>query len=483
MQNKPNSISSSLMWNLLERLGVQGTQLVVSIILARILLPEAYGVLSLVTVFVNLATVVVETGFGSSIIQKKDITKAEINTIFTFNFMVSVVLCGLLWGFAPVIASFYDQYDGDLLTQVIRIYSLILPIGAVTSIQSSVIYRDMAFKKFFVINLASIFVSSAVGIAMACLGAGVWALIAQQLSAKLVLLVTMLFAVKWKPWLDFRFKRCMSMFRFGANILFNRLLNMLYNQASSLVIGKKYTSDMLAYYTKANTFPSLIATNTDYALQKVMFSAYSKSQDNVDTVREMMRKTISLSTFLLSPLLFGMLACSENIVRVLLTDKWLPSVVYMQIFCLSYFLQPIGTTAAQALNGIGRSNITLRVGLVTKIIGIGVVFLTVQFGVPYIALGVLGTTVISSVVYMVVNKKVFHYTFKDQLLDIGPNVLNATAMVLVCLGVGWLCRSMAPVAALCLQILAGGVWYVGMAALCRDKNLKYLLAKLRSMKK
>lgn len=481
--SKSNSISSSLAWNLLERLGTQGTQLLVSIILARILMPEAYGVLSLITVFINLATVVVETGFGSSIIQKKNLQKREINTVFTFNLLVSLVLCSVIWLCAPLIADFYSKFDRNLLIRVIRVYSLILPVGAVTSIQSAVIYRDMQFKKFFVVNISVIILSSAIGIGMALAGGGVWALVFQHLSAKVILLIALLFAVKWKPWLDFRFKQCMSLFRFGGNILFNRLLNMLYNQASSLVIGKKYNSNMLAYYTKANTFPSLIATNTDYALQKVMFSAYSKHQDNLAAVRQMMRKTISLSTFLLSPLLFGLLACSENFVRVVLTDKWLPCVIYMQIFCISFFLQPVGTTVAQALNGIGKSNITLRMGIITKVVGILVVLATVPFGVVYIAWGVLGTTVLSTVVYFIVNKKVFSYSFRDQLTDIGINMLAAATMAAICLLIGEGLSGMKPILVLAIQVAAGAVWYIGISVITKNPSLKYLMQKLKSMRK
>lgn len=470
-----------MVWNMLERLGTQGAQLVVSIILARILMPEAYGILALITVFVNLATVVIETGFGSAIIQKKDITDTQINIIFTFNLMMAVALCGLLWAVAPFIASFYSQYDHGLLVQVIRVYSLILPLGAVTSIQSSVIYRNMQFKKFFVVNIVVTVLSSAVGITMACLGGGVWALIFQQLSAKAVLLVALLFAVKWKPRLDFHFRSAGSMFRFGSNILFNRLLNMLYHQISSLVIGKKYTPDALAYYTKGNTYPSIIATNTDYALQKVMFSAYSKHQDDLGKVRELMRKTIRISTFVLSPLMFGMLACSENFIRVVLTDKWLPATPYMQIFCLSFFLQPIGTTAAQAFNGIGKSNLTLKIGITTKVTGILLVLVAVPFGVPQIALAVLTTTVLSAVVYIIANKRVFGYTVQKQLWDIGGNVLLAGSMMALCLGVGFLCRNIVPVIALALQVLSGAVWYVGVSLLTKNQSVFYLINKLKSL--
>lgn len=483
MSKQSKSIASSMIWNLLERLGTQGAQLVVSIILARLLAPEAYGILALITVFVNLATVVVETGFGSSVIQKKDIIPRQIDVVFTLNFAVSIALCALLWAVAPLIADFYSKYDRGLLIDVIRIYALILPIGSITSIQSAVVYRNMEFKKFFVVNIAVTSLSSAVGIIMAYLGAGVWALVFQQLSAKAILLICLLFAVKWKPRLNFRFRNSGSMFRFGSNILLNRLLNMLYHQISSLAIGKKYSPDMLAYYTKGNTYPSMIATNTDYALQKVMFSAYSKHQDDPEKVREMMRKTIRLSTFVLSPLMFGMLACSENFIRVILTDKWLPAQIYMQIFCISFFLQPIGTTAAQALNGIGRSDLTLKIGLITKIAGILLVLAAIPLNVTWIALAVLATSTLSAITYVIINKRVFRYTILRQLTDIGQNVLGAVTMAAVCLAIGHFCRSLNPTLVLGLQVLAGVVWYIAFALILRNDNLTYLLQKIKSLKK
>lgn len=472
-----------MIWNLLERLGTQGAQLLVSIILARILMPEAYGILALITVFVNLATVIVETGFGSSVIQKKEISTRQIDIIFTLNLSVSILLFGILWLTAPLISSFYSKYDHNLLIWVIRIYSLILPIGSITSIQSAIIYRNMEFKKFFLVNIIVTILSSVIGVVMACLDFGVWALIAQQLSAKVILLLCQFFAVKWKPRLDFHFHQSGSMFRFGTSILLNRLLNMLYQQISSLLIGKKYTSEDLAYYAKANTFPSMIATNTDYSLQKVMFSAYSKHQDDIGVIKSLMRKTICLSTFLLSPLMFGMLACSENFIRVILTDKWLPSTLYMQIFCISFFLQPINTTSSQALNGIGKSNLTLKIGILTRVAGILLIIASVPLGIFYIALAVLTTTVLSCLVYILVNKRIFGYRIGEQLKDIGINMLLAGSMMIVCFFVGFLCREMKPIIALSCQVLSGMVWYLGLCFLTKNQNLTYLLQKLKSLKK
>ena len=181
--------------------------------------------------------------------------------------------------------------------------------------------------------------------------------------------------------------------------------------------------------------------------------------------------------------MFGMLSCSENFIRVVLTDKWLPAKIYMQIFCLSFFLQPIGTTAAQALNGIGRSDLTLKIGLFTRLTGIALVLAAIPLGVTYIALAVLLTSVISSAVYLISSRKIFNYRIGQQLKDIWENMLPSVTMALVCFSVGYLCRNLSPIIALALQVLAGGAWYVCYAMIFRNENLKYLLTKIKSLKK
>ena len=473
-----SGVAASLLWNLFERVGTQGIQLLVSIVLARLLLPADYGVLSLVTVFISIATVIVETGFGTALIQKKELEKNDINAIFTVNMLVSVLLYAVIFFAAPFIADFYANYDHDLLVQVLRIYALILPIGATTSVQSSMIYREMQFKKFFFINLSAIFLSGLTGVVLAVCGAGVWALIAQQITNKVVLFVTLTFTVKWKPRFTKAFTKCGKMFRFGANVLGNRLLNTVYLQLRSLLIGKFYTSEMLAFYNKGETFPSMIATNTDYAMQRVMLSAYSKEQDDLGRIKQMMRKTISASTYLLSPLMFGMAACAANLVDVLLTAKWNESVPFMQLFCLYYFLQPLKTTCSQALNGIGRSDITLKTGAASKILGIVSVIVTIWFGTIWIAIGALVTDVISVIIFMVANRVMFRYSFREQLRDVLPNMATAAVMVVAVFGVGTLLQGVGSLPALIVQVLVGAVVYIALSIVTKNQNFTYLKTTL-----
>lgn len=470
--DKTQSIVDAFVWNMCERIGVQGTQFVVSIILARILSPDDYGIISLITAFIAIGFVVVEHGVSSAVIQRKKISKREINSLFTIGFIASLALYVSLLILAPSIATFYEKYDSQLLISLIRVYALVLPIGSFTTIQSAIIYRNMQFRKNFYVNLIGIMLSGTVGIMLAIMGYGVWALAAQQIVSRIVNIIALTIVLRWIPHPVIFDKKIIPSLKYSVNILGNSLLSTFYNQFRSLLIGKYYSSNNLAYYNKGEMFPAIIATNTDYALQKVMFSAYSKKQDNINEVKNMMRKTINLSTFFLAPMMLGLIAVSRELVVLILTEKWLACVPFMKIFCLIYFLQPIKTTIGQALNGIGRSKTTFRIGLLS--IGIGFLFVVavIKQGAIYIAIVAFITEIFASTFYIFTATKHFSYSIKELFADI---VLNAMTAVLMCGGVilvsfieifsVWL--------SLIIKISAGIVIYCILNLVVGNKALKY----------
>ena len=469
---KNKTVYSSLAWNFFERICVEGVQLVLSIILARILIPEDYGILALITIFISISTVIVETGLCSSIINKKDVTKRQINFIFTINLCSAILLYLIIFLSAPLIASFYDAYNKELLTKLLRVYSLILPIGAFTSVQTAMVHKNMLFKKMFFVNIACVTLSGIVGVSLALKGAGVWALVFQQMSSKVVLFFALTILLKWIPHPTKAEKESWEMIKYGSNILGLSLFNVFYNQFSSIVVGKVHTPSSLAYYNKAQTFPSMIATNTDYSMQKVMFSAYSKEKDDLTRIKDMMRRTIVIISFILFPLMFGMLATSKNIVIVLLTEKWMPTIPYMQLFCVFYFLQPLKTTGAQALNGIGKSNVPLRVGLFSKSLGIVLILSTVWFGLRILLVSLIFSETIGSIIYMTLNKKYFSYTFKEQIWDFLPSLICSLIMCGAVLVIGALAKSLLPIVALIIQVFSGMLIYFGLSFIMNRKILK-----------
>lgn len=481
LQNK--TVYTSLAWNFLERLCVECIQLVISIILARILLPEDYGVLALITIFISISTVLVETGLSSSIINKKDVTQRQINFIFSISLIASIILYVIIFFCAPIIATFYDAYDPVLLVKLLRVYSLVLPVGAITSVQIAVVHKNMQFKKMFLVNFIAVIISGAIGVFLALNGYGAWALIAQQMTSKIILLISLTVILKWVPRLGKPDQDSWEMIKYGSNILGLGLFNVVYNQFSSITVGKIYTPNSLAFYNKAQTFPSMIATNTDYSMQKVMFSAYSKEKENIGRIKEMMRNTISIISFILFPLLLGMLATTENIVYCLLSEKWMPCVPYMQLFCLFYLLQPLKTTGAQALNGIGQSKLSLRVGIVSKIIGIILILSTVWFGLVYLLIGLILSEIIASVVYILLNKKYFNYTIGEQLKDFVPSLICSSIMCISAIMIGKIINSLAPIMMLILQCVCGAIVYFATSLILNRKMFNTLKTFLKKKEK
>lgn len=424
------SIIGALAWNMFERIGVQGIQLSITIILARILLPYDYGIAALITAIIAIASVVVEQGVSSAIIQMKSISEREINSLFTIGLIISIMLYAGLIILAPNIALFYDNYDTSQLKRLIRIYAIVLPIGSFTSIQYSVIYRNMEFKKSFFLNIICIVVSGSAGIILAINGYGVWALAVQQIISRIVSLVTLTIVLGWIPHPVIPDRLIIPALRFSVHVLGNSLISVIYNQFRSFLIAKHYSSIDLAFYNKGELFPAIIATNTDYALQKVMFSVYSKKQEHLAEVKSVMRQTINISTFFLMPIMIGLLAISKDLVILVLTDKWISCVPFMQIFCLIYLLQPIKTTISQALNGIGMSKNSYRLGLYSKIIGIIFILFIFRKGTIYIAIVTLVTEFLTSFFYIFAAQKHFSYSIREQAIDITLNIVTAGLMII-----------------------------------------------------
>jgi teichuronic acid exporter len=462
-------VISSLFWKLLERGGTQGIQLIVSIVLARLLQPADYGILALISVFISISTVFVETGFSSALIQKKDVDNTDYNSVFFLSLVVSSVLYAVIFFISPFIADFYEQ---PIVSPVLRVFSLTLIVGSFTSIQSAILYRNMLFKKYFIKSILAIILSGSLGIFMAYRGYGVWALVAQQLSNKIIICISMWFTVKWHPGTSISFERLKSLFKFGSNILASNLLNTVYDQLRALVIGKLYSIDMLAYYNKGEVFPSLIATNTDYALQGVMLTAYSKVQENHIELKTMVRRTIKTSSFFILPLMAGLAAIASPLVSILLTDKWLPSVPYMQLFCVVYAFQPIRTANLQALNGMGRSDIYLRLGLISKLVGIIVIIATAQINVYAIAIGAVFASLFATVINTIPNRKILEYNFKEQLTDILPSLLISSFMFISVYSISYL--KLSALLALTIQIPLGCLIYIGLSWIFKVESFSYL---------
>lgn len=450
-----NKTISNLMWRFAERIGAQGVSFIVSIILARLLSPNDYGTVSLITVILAILQVFVDSGLGNALIQKKHVDDVDFSTVFYFNLLVCILLYLIMFFSAPIISIFYNNRD---LTNLIRVISLTLIISGVKNIQQAYVARNLMFKKFFYSTIGGTIASAIIGIAMAYKGLGVWALVGQQLSNALIDTIILWITVKWRPIFVFSVKKLNVLFSYGWKLLVSSLLDTGYNNLRQLVIGKVYSPQDLGFYNKGQQFPSLIVTNVNTSIDSVLLPVMSQEQDNPSKIKSMTRKAIRTSSYMMWPLMIGLAIIAKPLISLLLTDKWLPCVPYLQIFCFSYALWPIHTANLNAIKAMGRSDMFLKLEIIKKIVGVISIILSLPFGAFAIAIGYMITGPISAIVNAIPNKKLLNYSFKEQCIDLLPFLLMSLVMGLIIWPIQYL--SLSNLLIIIMQIVLGAIVYI-----------------------
>ena len=356
---------------------------------------------------------------------------------------------------------------------LLRFLSLTLFFGAFNSIQIAVVSRKMQFKKLFVSSLGAIIISAIVGIVMAYADYGVWALVAQQLSNQLIVTIILWFTVKWRPKFTFSVVRIKSLFSYGWKLLVSSLLDTLYKNLTSLFIGKMFSSATLGFYNRGEQFPYLIVSNINGSIQSVMLPTLASQQENKKRVKDIVRRSIVTSSFIIFPMMVGLAAIAEPFVNIILTEKWLPAVPFLQIFCASYALWPIHTANLQAINALGRSDIFLKLEIYKKIIGLIILGISIPFGVYAMTLGVFINSVLSTFINAFPNLKLIDYRFQEQWKDIIPSLLLSILMGSVVYIIKWI--GMPEILTLTVQVLTGVTLYVGLAKVFRLECYTYLI--------
>ena len=475
---KGDKVVSGFLWRFMERFGAYAISFVVSVILARILDPEAYGTIALVTVFTNILQVFVESGLGRALVQKKEAEDIDFSSVFYFNMAVCLLLyCGL-FAFAPYIAQFFNNIE---LTSVIRVLGIILIISGLKNVQQAYVSRKMLFKKFFYATLIGTLFSAVVGICLAYWGAGVWALVAQSLANALVDTLMLWITVKWRPKKCFSLQRLKGLLSYGWKLLIAALVGSLSDNLRQLFIGKLYTSADLAFYNKGDQIPSIVNGNVNAAIDSVIFPVMAEAQDNKESVKNMTRRAITTSTYIMAPIYIGLACCAETLIRILLTEKWLPCVPFLRIFCITYLFYPIHTANLNAILAVGRSDIDLKLELIKKLLEIMVLLLTMRYGVMAIAYGLIGTAILNQIINAWPNKELIGYSYLEQIRDVLPEIALACVMGAVVYFVGYL--QLPDLTVLVLQIMVGIVVYLGLSALMRLEAFIYLLGKIKGRRK
>ncbi len=471
-------VFSGFIWRFVERCGAQLVQFIVSVILARILEPEAYGTIALITVFITILQVFVDSGLGNALIQKKDADDIDFSTVFYTNICFCFTLYIGMFFAADLIASFYKDPS---LVLLIRVLSVTIIISGVKNVQQAYISRNMMFRKFFFATLAGTIVAAVAGIAMAYRGMGVWALVAQQLLNLTIDTIILWITVKWRPKRVFSVERLKGLFSYGWKLLVSRLLDAGYNNIRQLIIGKLYTSSDLAFYNRGKQFPNIIVTNVNSSIDSVLLPAMSMEQDDRNHVKNMTRRSIKISVYVMAPLMIGLAVAAPTVVKLVLTDKWLPCIPFLRIFCIMYMFYPIHTSNLNAIKAMGRSDLFLKLEIEKKTIGVVLLLATMRQGVMAMAYSLLVSSVISQLINSGPNKKLLGYGYIAQLMDILPSIMMAVGMGICVSCIGMF--DLLPSVALCIQVVIGLFVYILESVIFKDDSFFFLWGLIKGILK
>lgn len=474
------SAISGVIWKFSERIGAQLVSLIVQIILARLLSPEDYAVVGIIAIFFAFCNVLVTGGLNTALIQKKDADIEDYSTVLYISMMLAGALYVIMYFAATWIA---DLYDKAILVPAIRIMSLTFFINAFSAVLGAYVSSNLQFKKSFFATLVGSVVSAIVGISMARGGFGPWALVAQQMTNAACNAVTLYYMARLKFVLRISWDRFRQLFGYGSKIFVASLISVVYDQINPLIIGLKFTTADLAYYTKGQSYPGLLNTSVTDTLSAVLFPVIAKVQDSTEAVLSVTRRYIKVASYIIFPAMIGLFAVAESFVAGILTEKWLPIVPYIRIFSFTYMFNIIQLGNLQAIKAIGRSDITLLLEVLKKSIYFAIIACFVYFSDSPIMLAASGIlcTVVATLINTYPNRKLIGYSYRHQLSDLAPNFVLSVLMGVAVMAVGKL--PMAPLLLLAIQVLVGGTVYVVLSVIVRNESFFYLLGYIKPVLK
>ncbi len=462
-----NKVFGALMWKLLERIAVQGINLIVQIVLARVLLPVDFGNLAIIVAIINYAAIFVQSGVSTVIIQRKDITDIDISTLLLSSLFFALILYIGLFFAAPFISNLYGTED---LIWPLRILSLLLFFNSVNAIQVGIYSRKMDFKKIFIRSLVAVLVSGLVGIMMALNGFGLWALVAHNLINMAMIVLSMSFDKKLWFKLKFSFCSFKKLYVFTGKIIATSIITGGSDLLRALVIGKKYSADDLAYYDKAYTFSNYSMQIIGQSVTSVVLPSLSKKQEDKQRLKDLTRQSIRLSAFIVFPILMGVAAVAESFVVIVLTEKWLNCVPYLMLFCVLRMPSFISSIDKQVYYALGKSEINLYYEIGFLILNTITLFICMQFGILYIAIGVMVIEWIGCVSLFFVSRGAIDYTLIERISDLWRPLLNSTVMFIVTYFVGRLFDL--HLLRFVVQIVTGLSVYTLLCFVTKDNNIK-----------
>lgn len=450
-----NKSLRAIKWTLIEAIGLRTVYFIIGIILARLLLPEQFGLIGMLMIFMALAQTFLDSGFGSALIQKQDITQKDISSIFYFNILVSGLCTGILYVTAPWVAAFYNQ---PILTDLLRVLSVALVINAFGLVQNILLRKALDFKTETKISLIASLLSGIIGVILALLNYGAWSLVVQQLSATVFRTLLLWFFSTWRPIISLSIKSLKSMLGFSSKMLCANLLNTIFDNIYYIVIGKLFSPLELGFYSRADNLQKLPSTTLSSVILRVTFPVFCIIQKDTDRIKRGMKMALTMLALINFPLMIGLAIIARPLVLILLTDKWLPSVPYLQFLCVIGLMYPLQLINANVLQALGRPDLYLWVEVLKKIMIVINIMLTWRWGIMAMIAGQVVISVMSYCVNACFNKHLLDYSVWEQIKDLYPYLANAILMGFIVYIVAYI-TIFHPAILLISQIIIGVITY------------------------
>lgn len=458
----------------MEKCSVQGVSFIVTVVLARILSPEEYGIVAIVTIFLHFSNILIEGGFSTALIQKKGYDNKDFSTIFFFSLAVAFVVYLLLLISSESIAFFFNEPQ---LSSVVKVLGLNVFFCAINSIQKAYVSKKLLFKKMFISSLLAAVFSGILGIYLAWNGYGVWALVFYSLISQFLITSFMWFSVRWRPLFVFSNSSFKRLFDYGWKILTTHLIISFFANIRSIIISKFYSASMLAYFDKGKQLPALAMDNINSSIQTILFPVFSEVQDDRAKVKSMVRRSIRTNCLFIFPLMIGLIVMAKSLVIAIYTEKWLLMIPFVQIFALSYILMPMQLANIEAVKSLGYSNITLKLEMIKKVIEVIILVISAYFSVFAIAWGVVIYNFICLFINLYPNTKLLNYSFKEQICDFIPQLLSAIVMGFFVHLVTYLQINI--IMKLLIQFLIGVISYFIICKIFKLESFRYIYKSIK----
>lgn len=424
MSQSSDRIKSSVIWSAIDKVAYSGMQMIINLVLARLIIPEEYALVAMISIFIAIGQTFIDSGFSQSLIHKQDRTDIDYSTVFYFNIGISAIVYIIIYFISPLIAVFYGN---EIFISLTRLVALVLIVSSFSIIQRAVLTIKTDFKTQAIISIVSIICSGTVGILMAYKGYGVWSMVTQTLLNQLLVALLLWIVVKWRPVFAFSTASFKELFSYGSKLLVSRLINTLCQNLHSLLIGKFYSRQDVAYFSNANQLSLYSAGYLNEIIQRALFPIQCEIQDDLDKTHMFFIKMMRLSSYIIFPIMVTMIVLARPFVLTVLTEKWEGMILLMQIIAFAYMWYPI-MSSNQMFNVVGRTDLYLRTEIIKKIFFILIVAITLKIGVTAMCIGIVVYNFIEMFVTLIILKKVLPISFGEIITNILPSILYSLGM-------------------------------------------------------